>query len=65
DREEPAYQPAMDVSRLTIGELNDMLNEKGSADFIKSISPFIHQLNRSEADTTLLQFANKIEHKKK
>ncbi len=65
DREEPAYQPAMDVSRLTIGELKDMLNEKGSADFIKSISPFIHQLNRSEADTTLLQFANKIEHKKK
>ena len=65
DKHEPAFQPAMDVSRLTVGELNQMLNNEGTSDFIKSLVPFIHQLDRSEADATLLQLASKLEHKAK
>ena len=65
DRKEPAYQPALDITQMTIGEMTEMVNGKGSADFIKSLVPYVHQLERSDADTTLLKLATKIEYKTK
>lgn len=65
ERKEPAYQPAMDVSEMTIGEMNRLVNSKGSADFIESLIPYVHQYDRSDSDTTLLKLANKLQYKAK